>query len=265
LLNPDVELLEGCVTELLAALDDGAAVAGPRFWLDTGRSALLPPLARTDLLDRWYQVRGDTVRARQRWRRHALDHWTAVSPHPSKSLPGAALLFRRDIWETHGPFDEGYFMYFEETEWLERLSRKGEKLLYVPDADVVHRFGGSTHNEADAKARFAESWRRYSRRGGYRWVQPLLETLANVVPVSRERPRPERWDAQQPLPLHQTCAWIEISHRIAGHPAVGIRRNPKHPFFELTSEVRTCLNPGTYFLRTITQEGREDNVHALTV
>jgi GT2 family glycosyltransferase len=38
---------------------------------------------------------------------------------------GAALAIRRGAYEQAGPLDEGFFLYFEETEWQQRLTRLG--------------------------------------------------------------------------------------------------------------------------------------------
>ncbi|HZU20774.1 MAG TPA: glycosyltransferase family 2 protein [Gaiellaceae bacterium] len=59
-------------------------------------------------------------------------------------LYGPALLVRREAVEEVGPFDEAFFMFSEEVDWLTRFRRAGWKVLFYPGAEVVH-VGGATH------------------------------------------------------------------------------------------------------------------------
>jgi N-acetylglucosaminyl-diphospho-decaprenol L-rhamnosyltransferase len=56
----------------------------------------------------------------------------------------ACFLLRREAVEAVGLFDEGFFMFSEETDLLYRLHRAGWKVWFTPDAEVVH-VGGATH------------------------------------------------------------------------------------------------------------------------
>ncbi len=137
LMNPDVMVLPGCVPALLDALRNGAAVAGPRFYWDGGRRLLQPPAevrTRREELTRLLAGKspGGAARARRRWRRHARRHWEAREPLPSHDLSGSLLALRRSAWEAVGPFDEGFQLYFEETDWLLRAERLGLSGRYVP-------------------------------------------------------------------------------------------------------------------------------------
>ena len=46
-------------------------------------------------------------------------------------------------------FDESYFLYFEETDLCTRLKEAGWKVMYVPDASIIH-LGGSGVSYYDA-------------------------------------------------------------------------------------------------------------------
>jgi GT2 family glycosyltransferase len=59
-------------------------------------------------------------------------------------LYGPALLVRRDAADAVGLFDEDFFMFSEEVDWLTRFRRAGWKVLFFPDAEVVH-VGGASH------------------------------------------------------------------------------------------------------------------------
>jgi GT2 family glycosyltransferase len=60
-----------------------------------------------------------------------------------ESLYGAALLVRREAIEQVGLFDESFFMFSEETDWLYRFRRAGWEVWFTPEAEVVHLSGAS--------------------------------------------------------------------------------------------------------------------------
>lgn len=59
-------------------------------------------------------------------------------------LYGPALLVRRAAVDAVGMFDEAFFMFSEEVDWLTRFRRAGWKVLFFPGAEVVH-VGGASH------------------------------------------------------------------------------------------------------------------------
>ncbi|HET7794900.1 MAG TPA: glycosyltransferase family 2 protein [Rhizobacter sp.] len=59
-------------------------------------------------------------------------------------LPGASMLVRREVFDSVGLMDEGYFLYFEETDFCLTARRAGWLTWYVPQSCVVHIAGQST-------------------------------------------------------------------------------------------------------------------------
>jgi len=57
---------------------------------------------------------------------------------------GAGLAMRRRIFEEAGGMDEGFKMYFEETDLCWRLNLLGYRIGYVPGAVIYHLKGGSS-------------------------------------------------------------------------------------------------------------------------
>ena len=62
-------------------------------------------------------------------------------------LLGCALLVHRRVFRDVGFFDEDYFMYHEEVDFLFRAGRKGYPAYYCPSARVHHRRAHSTRDE----------------------------------------------------------------------------------------------------------------------
>ena len=62
-------------------------------------------------------------------------------PLEVEAISGACMLIRRDALQEVGLLDEGYFMHCEDLDWCMRFRRKGWKILFVPDARMVHHKG----------------------------------------------------------------------------------------------------------------------------
>ncbi len=103
-------------------------------------------------------------------------------------LSGACLVLRREAFEAVGGFDEGYFMFFEDLDLGERLSRAGWTNLYVPQVQVTHIGGTSwrTRPAAMIKAHHASAYRYLARRYG-RWYQAPVRWAIRLGLAVRER------------------------------------------------------------------------------
>jgi GT2 family glycosyltransferase len=67
----------------------------------------------------------------------AIDHTTR---RDVASASGAAMVMRRAVWEQLGGFAPEFFMYYEDPELSLRCWRAGLRVVFVPDAVVVHRY-----------------------------------------------------------------------------------------------------------------------------
>jgi GT2 family glycosyltransferase len=59
-------------------------------------------------------------------------------------LNGASMLITRAALEDTGLLDEGFFLYWEETEFCLRLRKRGWRLAAAPDSQVLHKVNAST-------------------------------------------------------------------------------------------------------------------------
>jgi N-acetylglucosaminyl-diphospho-decaprenol L-rhamnosyltransferase len=66
-------------------------------------------------------------------------------------LVGACLAVRGQAAAEIGLFDERFFLYSEDIDWCRRCRAAGWRVVYVPDAEVVHVEGASTHQEPAAR------------------------------------------------------------------------------------------------------------------
>jgi len=147
LLNSDAWVGERGLDALAGFADahPRAAVVGPRLRNPDGslqRSVRGEPtlwrLATEYLFLRKLAPRSDLFNA---FYGGGFDHETA---RQVESLHGAALLVRREAADEVGLFDESFFMFSEETDWLHRFRAAGWQVWFTPDAEVVH-LGGASH------------------------------------------------------------------------------------------------------------------------
>jgi len=73
---------------------------------------------------------------------YALDPW---KEHELAHVGGAFLFMRRTALDEVGTFDERFFLYLEETDLCKRMREHGWKVMYTPNARVVHK--GSVSSE----------------------------------------------------------------------------------------------------------------------
>lgn len=72
-----------------------------------------------------------------------------ILPRPERTqqvdwLAGASMMIRREVLEEVGLFDEGFFLYFEETDLCRRARLAGWPTWYVVESRVAHVGHGST-------------------------------------------------------------------------------------------------------------------------
>ena len=158
-LNPDTEVLEGSLAELMAGLRREAGVAGVRQLDDSG--AVIPtmrmfPSASRALGDsiglERFPGRPDWLGERdlrlERYDREFEGDWTI----------GSFLLVRREAFDAVGGFDERFFLYSEEVDLCLRARRAGWKVLHSPAVTILHH--GNSDRPADARLQTQLAWAR---------------------------------------------------------------------------------------------------------
>src|SRR5262249_22981466 len=78
-----------------------------------------------------------------------LSRWVVAPPVVDREcqtdwVPGASMIIRREVLETTGLLDEGYFTYFDDIDYCLNAKRRGWPTWYVPSSRVVHLVGQTT-------------------------------------------------------------------------------------------------------------------------
>ncbi|HEX2059849.1 MAG TPA: glycosyltransferase [Thermoanaerobaculia bacterium] len=172
--NPDVAFARDSIDLLHDALRD-ASVAGPALFWDEAHTWMLPPGDLMTGAQKLDEVLASRSRAwfEQRDRRRFLQRvafWSRTTTTEVRMLSGAVMAIRANDFDTLGGFDERFPLYFEETDFLRRVSAARRRIVYVPQARCRHMYNQSASQIAEeAAARYAQSELRYLEK----WLGPF--------------------------------------------------------------------------------------------
>jgi GT2 family glycosyltransferase len=138
LLNSDTVVADRAIERMVAYMDAHAEVgmAGPKLVWPDGRYQPNSFRRLPNIKNAFAYLTGC-----------ASDYKPNIAPHapaPAEAISGAAMLFRRSIYETIGGLDERFFMYGEDLDFCKRARDAGFIVYYLPQAVIVHRGGESS-------------------------------------------------------------------------------------------------------------------------
>ena len=142
LLNLDTEVRPGTIDTLIQKLtsDPTIGACGPKLLNTDGTTQTSvyfnpPRVWHTILSQLWLyrllprRMRGELLLG---W------HWSHDRERSVPMLGGAAILAKREMIEQVGGFDERFHMYAEDNEWCWRITQKHWRLMFVPEAIMLH-------------------------------------------------------------------------------------------------------------------------------
>jgi hypothetical protein len=156
LLNSDTVILDNAIkkTVLFANAHREAAVVGCRVLnADTTLQqtcfmfpSVLNMVLAAIYLYKFFPQNSFLGRERMTW-------WDRSNVLEVDVITGCFMLVRRQAIEKVGLMDERFFVYGEETDWCYRFKKKGWKVLFSPDAEIIH-YGGQTAKQMASKFLF---------------------------------------------------------------------------------------------------------------
>lgn len=178
--NPDVEFTAGSIDHLItcAEASSRAGAVGPRIEEADGSAypsarevpnlvtgighAVLYPFWPGNPFSKAYKAGEDLSRRREAG-------W----------LSGSCLLVRWEAFDVIGGFDERYFMYFEDIDFGDRLTRAGWENIFTPDAVIAHDQGHSAkkYSAVTVPAHHNSAYRFQADRHPYWWQAPVRAAL----------------------------------------------------------------------------------------
>lgn len=181
LLNDDTVVLEGAVGLLLDTMQalDRVGMAGPRIYTDASKREQQPSAGvRVMSPERallWRLLRETPLIGMQRLRRCYSELDCDAPPGDVLHLQGACLMACREAYLQSGGMDEEYHMYREETDLCLAIRRRGWRVVYCPEAEILH-FGGASTAGARYREQYQTSLDRFLRKH-YGWRATVVNGL----------------------------------------------------------------------------------------
>ncbi len=141
--NNDAELTEGCIERLFALFErvPDLGIVSPliRYFPSHEPSTVHRP-SSTVFIQYAGMTRVNPFTGRNRTvGNKEPDKGQFAEPQPTAYAHGAAMMVSRQVLEQVGPMDEGFFLYYEELDWCERIRRAGFSVWVEPRARVYHK------------------------------------------------------------------------------------------------------------------------------
>ncbi len=142
LVNPDVELLDAGLTELVHRAQAADAILAPRLLNVDGtiQDSAHPQPGRIDDLVPALLPRPLLPRALRR----RYEPWRSERPRRVGWVIAACMVARTDLLRRLGPFDERAFLFYEDMELCLAAERRGVPTVLHPDVAIRHLGGTST-------------------------------------------------------------------------------------------------------------------------
>jgi GT2 family glycosyltransferase len=141
LLDVDTLVQSGAIDNLVETMErhPDAAIGGPKLVYEDGRlqlscrpfPSLLNIVVEGTFLREWFP-RCRLVKE------YTMEEWDHSEMREVDWMYGACLIVRREALRTIGMFDERFFYLYEDVDLCHRARGKGFKVLYIPQAEVVH-------------------------------------------------------------------------------------------------------------------------------
>lgn len=147
LLNSDTVVLDGAIQKTLAFADQhpeaavvGCKVLNPDMTLQP-TCFMYPSLLNLFLSSSYLYKLFPRSRL---FGRERMTWWDRDDIREVEVVTGCFMLVRKKAIDQVGKMDESFFMYAEETDWCYRFKKGSWKLLFTPEAEIIHLGGQSS-------------------------------------------------------------------------------------------------------------------------
>jgi GT2 family glycosyltransferase len=118
--------------------------------------------------------------------RERISWWDRSDVREVDVVTGCFMLVRQEAIKKVGFMDERFFMYAEEADWCYRFKQAGYKIMFTPDAEIIH-LGGASSNQI--KPQMVSQWRKsmllYFKKHRSPFVYGIVWILINLFFLTR--------------------------------------------------------------------------------
>lgn len=196
LLNSDTIVRDGAIDLLMQLLDENPSISmlTPQLEWPDGKHQISTFRYRTPITEMLYASRLGFLG--QLFPRHVVARELHSFTQNLDWASFACIAIRREVFDSVGLLDEGYFMYFEDMALCRMATKAGFSIAYQPEAHVVHLRGGSSPVKEQTRQRKRRPAYFYAARAHYLqsfyglfglWIANLLWTLGWLLGSLRGR------------------------------------------------------------------------------
>lgn len=177
-LNPDSVVLDNSLKKMIDFMQEHPeiGVLGPRLYNSEKKDCQLSFCRFPDPLTSIFVFSPlkSLWKENPFWKRYIYSKkLNSEEPVEVDTISGAAILVRKDIFKRINGFDEGFFLYFEENDLCKRIKKLNKKIVFYPNAEIVHFGGKSTAEFNDKDKVFRQSRLKYFKKY-YPFPIPLI-------------------------------------------------------------------------------------------
>ena len=187
-MNADVVLEPESLATLLRFLDENreCGLAGPALAYPDGAPQASAKRFPTLGLALGEVLGIHAAAPRNRWvRRFSYADRDLTRETAVDTVSGAVMLARTAAFDEVGGFDEGFRMYFEETDLCRRLHARGHAVAFCSAARAIHQHGASTRQTSVRQVEYFLSYVRYFRKHHGRAAAAVLRAAVAAAALAR--------------------------------------------------------------------------------
>jgi N-acetylglucosaminyl-diphospho-decaprenol L-rhamnosyltransferase len=189
-LNPDVVLTDRSLSPAVRLMESEenskVAVCGVQLVNDKGQIA--PSCSRFPAPRHFFvKMFGLNRFFPRRFHESLMHDWNHCESRPVDIVMGAFLLVRQQLFAMLNGFDEDFFVYYEEVDFLSKVCSAGWQSYYLATAQAFHKGGGCSDQARSARLFYSLRSRIIYCRKRFDWMSAAGVVLATLLiePFSR--------------------------------------------------------------------------------
>ena len=167
IVNPDILITDGAFERLISMMDSNKTIGMTIPKLIDKEGNIQDAYRRTptifDLFIRMFIKNG----FKKRKAYHSMKDMDYTKAFDVPFGQGSFLLIRTQLWKELGGFDDRFFMYMEDADLCRRVN-KLSRVVYCPNAEVIHRWERGSHKSMKLFRYHVESMCKYFCKWGFK-------------------------------------------------------------------------------------------------
>ena len=169
IVNPDIIVLPGAIEQLCELLnrDSDIGISVPKL-VDSNGNIISAYRTNITVLDVIARNMPKWLFAKRK-RKHMLGDCDFSQELEIPFAQGSFLMCRTGMLKSLGGFDETFFLYLEDADLCKRVWGSGYKIVYTPNALVVHNWERGSHSNKALRKQHLSSFRKYFKKWGIKY------------------------------------------------------------------------------------------------